>query len=43
LGSSPGPVKPKTIKLVVVASPQSTHYKGEIAKTGWLSLYLISI
>ena len=28
-------VKPKTIKLVFVASPLSMQHKGEIARTGW--------
>ena len=28
--------KPKTMKLVSVASPLSTQHKGERAKTGWL-------
>jgi hypothetical protein len=37
-GSSPGRVKPKTIKLVFVASPLSTRYYGERAKTGWLGI-----
>jgi hypothetical protein len=34
VGSSPGRVIPKTIKLVFVASPLSTQHKGERAKTG---------
>jgi hypothetical protein len=29
-------VKPKTMKLVFVASLLSTQYEGERAKTGWL-------
>jgi hypothetical protein len=37
-GSSPGRVKPKTIKLVLVASPLSTRYYGERAKTGLLGI-----
>ena len=35
-GSSSSWVKPKTMKLVFVASPLSTHYLGERAKTDWL-------
>ena len=34
-GFEPDRVKPKTIILVFVASPLSTHHKGERAKTGW--------
>ena len=30
--------KPKTMKLVFVASPLSTQHKGERAKTGWLGI-----
>ena len=36
MGSSPGKVKPKNKKLVFVASPLSTQYEGERAKTSWL-------
>ena len=31
-------VKPKTIKLVFVASPLSTQHSGERTKTGWLGI-----
>jgi hypothetical protein len=41
VGSSPGRVIPKTIKLVFVASPLSTQHKGERAKTGWLRIRII--
>jgi hypothetical protein len=37
-GFKPGWVKPKTKKLVFVASPLSTQHKGERAKTGWLEI-----
>jgi hypothetical protein len=40
VGSSPGRVKPKTIKLVCVASPLSTHHSGEKGMPGWLNLYI---
>jgi hypothetical protein len=41
VGSSPGRVKPMTIKLVFVASPLSTQHLGEIAKTGWLGIRIM--
>ena len=34
----PRRVKPKTIKLVFVASPLSTQHSGERAKTDWLGM-----
>ena len=34
-------VKPKTIKLVFVASPLSTQNKGERARTGWLGIRIM--
>jgi hypothetical protein len=36
VGWSPGGVKPKTIKLVFVTSPQSTQHKRRKSKTDWL-------
>ena len=43
MGSSPAPVwvKPKTMKLVLVASPLSTQHKGERAKTVWLGMGIV--
>jgi hypothetical protein len=38
MGSSLDWVKPKTIKLVSVASPLSRQHYGERAKTGWLGI-----
>jgi len=38
VGSSSDRVKPRTIKLVFVASPLRTQHKGERAKTGWLGI-----
>ena len=38
MGLSPDRVKPKTIKLVFVASPLSTQHEGERAKTDWLGI-----
>ena len=38
MGSSPDRVKPKTIKLVFVASPLSTQHYEERPKTGRLKL-----
>ena len=35
IGSSPGRIKPKIIKLVFVAFPISTLHWGKRAKTGW--------
>jgi hypothetical protein len=40
--SSPCQVKPKTIKLVVVASWLSTQHSGERAKAGWLRIMIMS-
>jgi hypothetical protein len=37
-GFDPGRVKPRTIKLVFVASPLSTQHYGESRKTGWLGI-----
>jgi hypothetical protein len=37
----PGEVKPKTIKLVFVASPLSTQYYRDRAKTGWLGIRIM--
>ena len=34
-------VKPKTIKLVFVASPLSTQHLGERAKTGWFGIMIV--
>ena len=42
VGSSPNQVKPKTIKLVFVASLLSTHHWGERTKTGWLGISIMS-
>ena len=36
-------VKPKTIKLVFVASPLSTQHYGERAKTGWLRIRIMCL
>ena len=41
VGSSPGRVKPKTIQLVFVVSPLSTHHLGERANTGWLGIKIM--
>jgi hypothetical protein len=41
VGSSPDRVKPKTVKLVFVTSPVSTHHLGERAKTGWLEIRIM--
>ena len=43
MGLSPGWVKPKTIKLVFVASPLSTQHLGERAKTGWLEIRIMCL
>ena len=40
-GFKPGRVKPKTIKLVFVASLLSTQHSGERAKTGWLGIRIM--
>ena len=40
-GFEPDRVKPKTIKLVFVASFLSTHHLGERARTGWLGIMMI--
>jgi hypothetical protein len=37
-GFKPRSVKPKTIKLVFVASPLSMQHLGIRAKTGWLRI-----
>jgi hypothetical protein len=42
-GFEPGWVKPKTIKLVFVASPLSMQHKGERAKTGWLEIRIMCL
>jgi hypothetical protein len=41
MGSSPRRVKPRTIKLVFVASPLSTRHYEERAKIGWLGIRII--
>ena len=41
VGQSPGRVKPKTIKLVFVASPLCTQHYGVRAKTGWLGIRIM--
>ena len=41
MGLSPGRVKPKTIKLVFVASPLNSQYSGERAKTGWFGIRIM--
>ena len=41
MGSSPGVIKPKAIKLVFVVSPRSTQYEGVRAKTGWLGIRIM--
>ena len=41
MGSSAGQIKPKTIKLVFVASPLSTQHSGERAKTDWLRIRIM--
>ena len=38
VGSSPSRVKPKTIKLIFVASPLSMQQLGERTKTGWVGI-----
>jgi len=38
---SPDWIKPKTIKLVFVASPLSMQHYGERAKTGWLGIWIM--
>jgi hypothetical protein len=42
MGSNPDWVKPKTKKLVFVASPLSTQHLGKRAKTGWLGESTVS-
>ena len=41
VGSSPGRVKPKTMKLIYVGSSLSTQHYGERAKTGWLGIRIM--
>jgi len=41
--SSPGRLKPKTMKLVFVASPISTQYQGERAKRGWFGIRIPNV
>ena len=41
MGLSPGRVKPKTIKLVFVASPLNSQYSGERANTGWFGIRIM--
>jgi hypothetical protein len=43
LGSSPGRVKPKTLKLVFVASTLSTQHLGERAKTVWFGIRIMCL
>ena len=38
-----GRAKPKTIKLVFVASPLSTQHYGVRAKTNWLRIRIMSL
>jgi hypothetical protein len=40
VGSIHDRVKPKTMKLVFVASPLSTQHSGEREKTGWLRIMI---
>ena len=40
-GFEPDRVKPKTIKLVFVASLLSTHHLGERARVGWLGIMIM--
>jgi hypothetical protein len=41
VSSSPGRVKPNTMKLVAVASPLSMQHQGERAKSGWLEIRIM--
>jgi hypothetical protein len=41
VGSSTGRVKPKTIKLVFVASPLSRQHYGERTNNGWLGIRIM--
>jgi len=41
MGSGPDQVKPKTLKLIFVASPLSTQHLGVRAKTGWLVIRIM--
>jgi hypothetical protein len=41
MGSRPDRVKPKTIKLVFVASPLSKQHSGARAKTRWLGIRIM--
>ena len=41
MGSSPDRVKPKTMKLVFVASSLNTQHSGDRAKTGWLGIRIM--
>ena len=43
VGSSPGHVKPKTIKLVFAASPISTQLWQLKAKTGWIRIRILCL
>ena len=36
-------MKPKTIKLIFVASPLSRQHYGERAKTGWLGIRIMCV
>jgi hypothetical protein len=40
-GFEPRRIKPKTIKLIFVASPLSTPHYGERAKIGWLGIRIM--
>jgi hypothetical protein len=41
MGSNPDWVKPKTKKMVFVASPLSTQHLGKRAKTVWLGIWIM--
>ena len=41
VGSNPGRVKLKTIKLVYAAYPLSTQQQAERTKTGWLGIRIM--
>ena len=40
-GLEPRWIKPKTMKLLCVASPLSTQHYGVRAKTGWLGIRIL--
>ena len=43
MGSSPGRIKPKTLKLVFIASPLSMQHRGERATTGRLGIRIMCL